>query len=151
MSTTAEITPRTPAIGTGRTVVAVVLQWRGKIALLRRSGDVHHDADRWHCVTAYVEQGSTPAEQARLEIYEETGLTGEDLIVLQIGRVLTLTDDSGALWAVHTFTGVTSQRRLKLDWEHNAYRWTAPGKAARFTNRVSWLDPVLQATGHLPV
>jgi hypothetical protein len=58
-----------------------------------------------------------------------------------------MTDGSGALWLVHTFTAVTSNRRLEIDWEHEAYRWTPPSKVKRFSNRVYWLDQVLEATG----
>jgi hypothetical protein len=39
---------------------------------------------------------------------------------------------------------------LRIDWEHDSYRWTAPHKAKRFANRVDWLDNVLAATGHYP-
>jgi ADP-ribose pyrophosphatase YjhB (NUDIX family) len=132
-----------------RTVVAVVVEWREKIALLKRSQNLHHDRGRWHCVTGYVESGATPREQAFLELFEETGLARTDVLDLRPGAGLVLPDGTGQPWLVHTFTAVTSRRRLKLDWEHDAYRWTAPGKTPRFANRVSWLDPVLEATGHV--
>ena len=96
-----------PVPAPGRMVVAVVVEWRDKIALLKRSQHLAHDRGRWHCVTGYVDPGASPEEQAFRELLEETGLT----------------------------TG--------------SYRWTLPGKIARFTNRVSWLDSVLEATGHL--
>lgn len=130
-------------------VVAVVIKRHGKIAMLKRSRTVSHDRGRWHCVTGYLESGASPREQALLELAEETGLTDADLLQLGPGEELILHDESGATWTVHTFTAVTSKRRLSLDWEHEACRWTAPHKTARFTNRVSWLDSVLKATGHL--
>lgn len=133
----------------GHTVVAVVIEWRGKIALLKRSQGPAHDRGRWHCVTGYVDEGISPAAQALLELSEETGLGSEQILELREGPVLMLSDDSGAPWFVHTFTAVTANRRLTLDWEHEAFRWTVPGKTARFANRVAWLDKVLTATGHL--
>lgn len=138
-----------PAFPASRTVVAVVVEWRGKIALLKRSQNLHHDHGRWHCVSGFVEPGATPGEQALLEVFEETGLAGADVLELRPGAELVLPDGSGAPWLVHTFTAVTSRRRLQLDWEHDAYRWTAPAKTPRFANRVSWLDAVLEATGHV--
>ncbi|MFI2566284.1 NUDIX domain-containing protein [Paenarthrobacter sp. NPDC018779] len=133
----------------GHTVVAVVIEWRGKIALLKRSQGPSHDRGRWHCVTGYVDEGVSPGEQALLELSEETGLHAADIQELREGPVLMLSDDAGAPWFVHTFTAVTGQRRLTLDWEHDAFRWTVPSKTARFANRVAWLDKVLAATGHL--
>ncbi|WP_234422396.1 hypothetical protein, partial [Streptomyces sp. NRRL F-6674] len=34
-----------------RQVVAVILMWRGRIGLFKRSGSVQHDAGLWHCIT----------------------------------------------------------------------------------------------------
>lgn len=133
----------------GHSVVAVVIKRHGKIAMLKRSRTVGNDRGRWHCVTGYLESGASPREQALLELAEETGLTEADLLELGTGEELILHDESGATWTVHTFTAVTSKRRLSLDWEHEAFRWTPPKKTARFTNRVTWLDSVLKATGHL--
>lgn len=130
-------------------VVAVVIKRHGKIAMLKRSRAVGHDRGRWHCVTGYLESGASPREQALLELAEETGLIDADLLELGPGEELRLKDESGATWTVHTFTAITSKRRLSLDWEHEACRWTQPQKTARFTNRVPWLDLVLKATGHM--
>ena len=133
-----------------RIVIAAVVEWRGRIALFRRSRSLGHDSGRWHCITGFVEAGATPEQQALEELFEETGLQAKDLLDLRQGPDLVVADGSGTPWLVHTFTALTSRRRLKINWEHDSYRWTAPHKARRFTNRVSWLDNVLDATGHCP-
>jgi 8-oxo-dGTP pyrophosphatase MutT (NUDIX family) len=133
-----------------RVVVAVVLEWRGRIALFRRSHQHSHDGGRWHCISGYVEPGVTPERQVLDELSEEAGLQAEDLGLLQHGPELVLTDASGASWRVFTFRATTYIRRLHLNWEHDSYRWTSPRKWRRFTNRVSWLDEVLGATGYHP-
>ncbi|WP_223981901.1 NUDIX domain-containing protein [Arthrobacter sp. NicSoilB8] len=150
MSITAEVTGApAPVAPAARAVVAVVIEWRGKIALLKRSRHLNHDRGRWHCVTGFLEADVSPRQQASRELFEETGLRSSDLLGLRQGPALLLNDDSGRPWVVHTFTAVAARRRLEIDWEHDSYRWTAPGKTRRFTNRVSWLDVVLGATGHL--
>ena len=124
------------------TVVAVVIEWRGKIALLKRSQNVRHDKGMWHCITGYLEPGTTPMQQALEELIEEAGVYAENLLDFRPGPALVIT--SGAEpWLIHTFTAVTSQRRLRIDWEHDSYRWIAPSKVRRFGNRVAWLDDVL--------
>jgi ADP-ribose pyrophosphatase YjhB (NUDIX family) len=127
-------------------VVAVVLEWRGRIALFRRSQAVRHDRGLWHCVTGYVEHGVSPERQALDELFEETGLGIADLARLQAGGVLSLRDSSGQIWWVHTFRAVTVRRKLTLNWEHDAYRWTAVRKVARFDGQVDWLRQVIQAS-----
>lgn len=129
-------------------VVAAVLQWRGRIALFRRSRGPGHDSGLWHCITGFLEAGATPEQQTLEEIFEETGLQSKDLQAIHQGADLVVADGSGAPWLVHTFTVFTTRRRLKINWEHETYRWTDPRKAKRFTNRVIWLDKVLDATGH---
>jgi NADH pyrophosphatase NudC (nudix superfamily) len=136
-------------IPAGHTVIAAVLEWRGRIALLKRSRRLGHDNGLWHCITGFLEIGATPEQQAREELFEETGLQARDLLDFRQGHPLVLQDSFGAPWLVHTFTASTSKRRLTIDWEHESYRWTSASKVKRFSNRVSWLDDVLTATGHL--
>ncbi|MGO4248873.1 NUDIX domain-containing protein [Paenarthrobacter sp. RAF54_2] len=133
-----------------RTVIAAVVQWRDKIALFRRSGNLGHDCGLWHCITGFMEAGATPEQQTLEELFEETGLQDKDLLALLPGPDVVVADGLGNPWLIHTFTAVTSRWRLKINWENDAYRWTAPHKAKRFANRVAWLDNVLDATGHVP-
>lgn len=137
-----------PGAGTAvREVVAIVLEHHGRIALFRRSPAVHHDRGLWHCVSGYLDPGTAPREQAFVELYEETGLTQEELQLERCGALL-LPDQSGTLWLVHTFRASTSRRRLRINEEHDAYRWAKPAKVRRFSNRVAWLGAVLEATLH---
>ncbi|WP_121712683.1 NUDIX domain-containing protein [Streptomyces sp. E5N91] len=126
-------------------VVAVVLTWRGRIGLFKRSWAVGSDAGLWHCVTGYVEQGVPAGNQALCELFEETGLCVVDLTGFRAGPVLRLADPRGGFWTVHTFHAQTERRRLELNWEHLAYRWVRPCYVARFTGQVPWLRDALHA------
>jgi 8-oxo-dGTP pyrophosphatase MutT (NUDIX family) len=118
--------------------------------MFRRSRSVGRDSGRWHCITGFVEAGAAPEQQALEELFEETGLKAKDLLDFRQGPCLVVPDGSGTPWFVHTFTALTARRRLRIASEHDSYRWTSPNKAKRFANRVSWLDKVLEATGHCP-
>ncbi|MFJ6313580.1 NUDIX domain-containing protein [Pseudarthrobacter oxydans] len=132
-----------PAAPEPREVVAIILECHGRIALLKRSQSVGYDRDRWHCVTGYLDPGTTPEQQARVELYEETGLGPDDISLLEKRDQLILRDATSNPWRVHTFKAVTSRRRLALNEEHVSYRWTHPAKVSRFSNRVDWLGHVL--------
>jgi 8-oxo-dGTP pyrophosphatase MutT (NUDIX family) len=140
-----------PAEGGPRAVVAVIVQWRDRIALFKRSQTVGHDRGRWHCITGYLESGASPEEQAITELREETGLTKNDLIGFRPGAPLLLTDHDGNPWLVHTFTAVTPRRRLTINDEHDDFRWAASSKVRRISNRVAWLDQVLEAAKARPL
>lgn len=135
----------TPAAAAPHEVVAIVLEHHGRIALLKRSQTVGHDQNLWHCITGYLEPGTSPRQQALTELYEETGLGPMDLSCLESRVPLILTDHAGSPWLVHTFKAVTSRRRLRLNEEHVSYRWTHPAKVRRFSNCVEWLGLVLDA------
>jgi 8-oxo-dGTP pyrophosphatase MutT (NUDIX family) len=134
-----------------RCVVAVVIECHGSIALFKRSRSVRHDSGLWHCITGFVEHGISPQQQAIEELFEECGLEVGDLLMLRRGPSLVLADElgKGEPWLVHTFTAITARRRLRINWEHDSFRWTRPDKVRRFFNRVSWLETILDATGHL--
>jgi 8-oxo-dGTP pyrophosphatase MutT (NUDIX family) len=134
-----------PTAAAAHEVVAVVLEHHGRIALFKRSRTVQHDRGLWHCITGYIDAGASPQQQALVELNEETGLTPVDLSRFEKRASLLLADDSGNPWLVHTFKAVTTRRRLCINEEHDTYRWTAPAKVSRFTNRVEWLDLTLNA------
>jgi ADP-ribose pyrophosphatase YjhB (NUDIX family) len=126
-----------------RAVVAVVLSWRGRIGLFKRSPLVSGGAGLWHCITGFVEYGVAPEDQALSELREETGLTDDELVALEARGVIELTDPVGTIWRVHTFRAQTERRRLALSWEHDAYRWVPPKSLPRFDGQVPWLRDVL--------
>lgn len=131
---------------TEREVVAVVVEWRGRVGLFRRSQFVAHDSGRWHCVTGYIDPGNSPEQQACQKLLEEAGLRAADLVDLAPGRMLRLDDADGRRSTVHTFRATTEIRRLRLNYEHDSHRWVKPRALSRFGNRVSWLEDVLHAT-----
>ncbi|TDL33957.1 NUDIX domain-containing protein [Arthrobacter nitrophenolicus] len=149
MSNTVTISGDATAIPHSRTVIAVVVEWRGKLALFKRSQRLDHDQGLWHCITGFMEEGASPNQQAAQELQEETGLRTEDLLGFRQGQNVVVIDSQQLPWMIHTFVAISSTRRMTIDWEHDAYRWTSVGRIKRFANRVSWLDSVLSATGYV--
>jgi ADP-ribose pyrophosphatase YjhB (NUDIX family) len=128
-----------------RVVVAVVLTWRGRIGLFKRSATVSGGAGLWHCITGFVDEGLHPAEQALAELREEAGISAVELLALEPCRVLDLRGADGEMWQVHTFKAATERRRLDLNWEHDSYRWVPVRSVPRFDGQVPWLRDVLEA------
>ena len=117
-----------------RRVVTSFLEDQGKILLLRRSDRVRTYTGRWAGVSGTIEPGRTPEEQARTEIFEETGLTDEDVRLVASGEPLTVEDASiGRGFVVHPFRfSVLHPKRIRTDWEHVETRWVDPAELAGY-------------------
>jgi len=107
-------------------VVTCFLETGGKILLLRRSRQVGSYQGKWAGVSGYVE--SSPGEQALIEIQEETSLDTDDIRLLKTGEPLIIDDkELGTRWIVHPFLfHVNTPEKVRIDWEHKAYRWIKP-------------------------
>ena len=121
----------------GPTEVAVVVRREHDYLVLRR---VPERLGYWSLVSGGVEAGESPADAARRELREETGLDG-DVVELPVVLSYSLLDDPPEVRAryapgietvaVHAFL-VLAPRGWEpvLDAEHDAYRWCGADEAA---------------------
>lgn len=108
-------------------VVTAFLRHRGKILLVRRSGDVGSFRGRWSAISGYLED-PTALAQARREIREETGLPAGEVELVVEAPALTVDEPAmGRCWVVHPFLfEVADPRQVHLDWENTELRWVEP-------------------------
>jgi 8-oxo-dGTP pyrophosphatase MutT (NUDIX family) len=125
-----------------RAVIACFLRNSGQICLLKRSEAVGSSAGRWHCLTGYLEPGVAPLEQALVEIAEETGFEADSVTLVAAPPPLRIERPSqGWVWVIHPFLFEVSSPTLRLDWEHDEYRWIDPAELAT-TDCVPWARDV---------
>jgi 8-oxo-dGTP pyrophosphatase MutT (NUDIX family) len=130
-----------------RAVVACFLRHGGKICLLKRSLAVGSSPGQWHCVTGFLEPGVPPLEQAITEIVEETGLTLEAVRLAGAPEPLRMErPHQGWVWVVYPFLFDADTPSLRLDWEHDEYRWIDPSELAT-SDCVPWIRDVWTALG----
>ncbi|MGH2410287.1 MAG: NUDIX domain-containing protein, partial [Chloroflexota bacterium] len=111
-----------------QSVVTAFLEHDGKILLLRRSDRVRTFQGRWAGVSGSIDPGRSPEQQARVEIFEETGLVDVDVRLAAAGEPLPVNDPDGARrWLVHPFRfRVLQPERIRLNWENAEARWIDP-------------------------
>jgi 8-oxo-dGTP pyrophosphatase MutT (NUDIX family) len=130
-----------------RSVIACFLRHGGKICLLKRSQTVGSSPGRWHCVTGFLEPGVLPLEQAITEISEETGLDGTAVRLIGAPEPLRMArPGQGWVWVVHPFLFEAASPSLRLDWEHDEYRWIDPAEL-ELSDCVPWIRDVWIALG----
>jgi 8-oxo-dGTP pyrophosphatase MutT (NUDIX family) len=110
-------------------IVTAFIEYNGKILLLRRSQKVKTMKGKWAGVSGYIEKAEAPIGRAFMEILEETGLTNENIKLLEEGEPLEAADNmkpDTITWVVHPFYFHTNTNEIHLDWEHDNYKWINP-------------------------
>ncbi len=114
-------------------VATSFLENDSKILILRRSDKVRTMKGKWAGISGYIEENETALERALKEIQEEVGLKKEDVQLVRAGEPLQVPDkEQDILWIVHPYLFKTSNTEIKLDWEHDEYRWIDPADIAKY-------------------
>lgn len=113
-------------------IVTCFLEYDGKILLLKRSDEVRAYKSLWAGVSGYITTDTI--KQAYTEIREETGLTGEDIVLSSQGEPIEIIDrETDHTWIVHPFLfHVNAPDRIKTDWEHMEARWIYPDELSNY-------------------
>lgn len=125
-------------------VITSFLEHDGKILILRRSEKVRTMKHKWAGISGYIESDETPLERALKEIEEEVGLQKQDVKLAKTAEPLEVLDkERDVLWIVHPHIFRTSNTNIRLDWEHDQYKWIDPEEIANY-DTVLMLKETLQ-------
>jgi len=108
-------------------IITVFLEHDKKILILKRSQKVKTMKTKWAGISGYIEH-EEPVKRALKEIAEETGLKNQNVTLLRIGKPLEAveSDKPEITWIVHPFLFSSSTDQIRIDWEHDEYRWINP-------------------------
>jgi 8-oxo-dGTP pyrophosphatase MutT (NUDIX family) len=127
-------------------VVTCLLEHDGKILLLKRSNLVGTYRGLWGGVAGYIEELEDPYDTAVKEIQEEAGISLDALELIWKGDPIEFSDIYAGRrydWIVYPFLfRIRSKELLRLDWEHEEYRWVYPSEVKKF-DMVPGLDKVV--------
>jgi 8-oxo-dGTP pyrophosphatase MutT (NUDIX family) len=87
----------------------------------------------WAGISGYIED-ETPLERALKEIKEETGLTNDSVVLVHIGQPIEAVEPSmpWLTWIVHPFLFYSNTVLIKIDWEHEEYKWITPEEIVKY-------------------
>ena len=108
-------------------VVTVILRHDGKILILKRGGKARTMKFLWAGISGYIEK-ETPLERALIEVKEETGLTKASVKLAHVGQPLEVVESgkAGVTWIVHPFLFDANTILIRMDWEHEEFKWIMP-------------------------
>ncbi len=108
-------------------VITVFLEHDKKILILKRSQKVKTMKTKWGGISGYIEH-EEPVKRALKEIEEETGLSNKNVTLLRIGEPLEAvqSNEPEIIWIVHPYLFSSNTDQIRIDWEHDEYRWINP-------------------------
>jgi 8-oxo-dGTP diphosphatase len=117
----------------GVNIVTVFLEHDKKILILKRSQKVKTMKTKWGGISGYIEQ-EEPVKRALKEITEETGLKNKNVTLLRIGEPLEAVESGKPeiTWIVHPFLFSSNTYQIRIDWEHDEYKWINPKEIVNY-------------------
>jgi 8-oxo-dGTP pyrophosphatase MutT (NUDIX family) len=114
-------------------IVTVFLEHDKKILILKRSQKVKTMKTKWGGISGYIEQ-EEPVKRALKEITEETGLKNKNVTLLRIGEPLEAVESGKPeiTWIVHPFLFSSNTYQIRIDWEHDEYKWINPKEIVNY-------------------
>ena len=104
-------------------VVTSVLKNQNEVLVLRRSMKVKTMQEKWAGVSGYLEKNEDLLSRALIEIYEETRINKDELILRKIFNQFGVQIHNELIIIIQPFCFVSNTRNVVLDWEHSDYYW----------------------------
>lgn len=115
-----------------------------KFLLLKRSDKVKSMKGLWAGVSGIIEKNETPLERAKIEIFEEVGITESDIKLLKSADLIRVESPQykNHEWEIFPFLFATSNPEIKLNWENSEFQWVTADEISNYET-VPSLEKVL--------
>ena len=125
-------------------IVTSFIRNEGKLLILKRSEKVKTMKGLWAGVSGIIEKNETPLERAKIEIFEEVGMTEEEIELLKEAKQFRVSSPQykNHEWEIFPFLFETKNPNIKLNWENSDYKWIDVSELEKFET-VPSLEKVL--------
>jgi len=125
--------------------VTSFIQDEQKLLILRRSNKVKTMKGLWAGISCIIEKNETPLTRAKIEIYEETGISEDKIRLVKNAEKLRIHSPQyeNHEWEIFPFLFEAKNPDIKLNWENSEYTWITIDELKNY-NTVPSLEKVLQ-------
>ncbi|MBI2111889.1 MAG: NUDIX domain-containing protein [Nitrosarchaeum sp.] len=126
-------------------IVTSFIQDEQKLLILRRSNQVKTMKGLWAGISGIIEKNEPPLTRAKIEIYEETGISEDKIRLIKNAAKLRIHSPQyeNHEWEIFPFLFEAKNPDIKLNWENSEYTWITINELKNY-NTVPSLEKVLQ-------
>ena len=126
-------------------IVTSFIQDEQKLLILRRSNQVKTMKGLWAGISGIIEKNEAPLTRAKIEIYEETGISEDKIRLVKNAAKLRIHSPQyeNHEWEIFPFLFEAKNPDIKLNWENSEYTWITINELKNY-NTVPSLEKVLQ-------
>ncbi len=126
-------------------IVTSFIQDEQKLLILRRSNKVKTMKGLWAGISGIIEKNEEPLTRAKIEIYEETGISEDKIRLVKNATKLRIHSPQyeNHEWEIFPFLFEAKNPDIKLNWENSEYTWITIDELKNY-NTVPSLEKVLQ-------
>ena len=125
-------------------IVTSFIQDEQKILILKRSDKVKTMKGLWAGISGIIEKNESPLTRAKIEIYEETGISEDKIKLIKSAEKLRVNSPQyvNHEWEIFPFLFEAKNPEIKLNWENSEYLWITLDELKKY-NSVPSLEKVL--------
>ena len=106
-------------------IVTSFIKNNDKFLILRRSNKVKTMKGLWAGISGVIEKDEEPIKRAKIEIYEELGITEDKIKFLKASSKMNVHSPQyeNHEWEIFPFLFEAKDPIIKLNWENSEYKW----------------------------
>jgi 8-oxo-dGTP pyrophosphatase MutT (NUDIX family) len=126
-------------------IVTSFIQDEQKLLILKRSNKVKTMKGLWAGISGIIEKNEQPLTRAKIEIYEETGISEDKIKLIKKAAKLRIHSPQyeNHEWEIFPFLFEAKNPDIKLNWENSEYIWITINELKNY-DTVPSLEKVLQ-------
>ena len=106
-------------------IVTSFIKNNEKLLILKRSDDVKTMKGLWAGISAIIEKNEEPLQRAKIEIFEEVGITDDQITLVKSAKVMRVNSPQylDHEWEIFPFLFESNNPTIILNWENSDFKW----------------------------
>ena len=106
-------------------IVTSFIRDNEKLLILKRSDKVKSMKGLWAGISGIIEKNEDPLKRARIEIFEEVGITEEIITLVRSAEEMRINSPQyeNHEWKIFPFLFEAKNPTIKLNWENSEFKW----------------------------